>query len=181
MVDGSSRFGAFFRIALPLAIPGTRRRLSLRVRLRLERISLRPDPDDRPGQDAARATGRQRDAARTALLGHRGPGAGGDVAAVVDCAPCRPLHRARLDVGRAEIGAPRTIIRAQRFNNLVPGIKPDRSRPKCRSGNESGSGQIRPEPLHWSVFRVNQPLPSQVHPLPGPERTSSQYGSSQTS
>ena len=31
MVDGASRFGVFFRIALPLALPGLGRRVSLRL------------------------------------------------------------------------------------------------------------------------------------------------------
>ena len=48
MVDGSSRLGAFLRILLPLAAPGARRHLGVRVRDDLERVHLRGRPAQRP-------------------------------------------------------------------------------------------------------------------------------------
>ena len=45
LVDGSSRYGAFWRIALPLVAPGLATTAIFSVHLRLERVPLRLDPD----------------------------------------------------------------------------------------------------------------------------------------
>jgi hypothetical protein len=43
--------------------------------------------------------------------------------------------------------------------------------------NENGTGRMRSVPPHFSGIRLDQPIPSQVQPLPTPSYTSNPYGS----